>query len=386
MLRAFCLAMTMLVLPWRDASADAGPDLGANAALKYWQAFATLKLTDAEQRKLEAYLTMPLDAQAREIVTKSEYALQMMHHGAALPRCDWGVGYEEGIYARFPQGPAARLMSSLVCLRARLRFEEGRNAEAMDDLLACMTLGRHVSHDGLLILLLVGYSIELRASETLALYLPKLDGKTIKDLKTRLGALPPSGSPAKAMQLEEKAGLDWFVRTVKETKDKESLLALLNPLFDSEGEGRPTPEERAARGRAFFEKCGGTAAGVLKFAEEVRPSYALMANKLDLPVDQFDKEFEREEKRQAGNPVFKLLFAALNKVRHQQARADVRRALLSAALAVQFDGRDALKNHPDPVAGGPFEYVAFPGGFELRSKFKGLDGKPVALTVGRRGS
>src|SRR5262249_35644276 len=53
--RALCLALTLLVLPLGYASADAPPDLGANAALKYWQAFATLpKLTEAEQTKLTA--------------------------------------------------------------------------------------------------------------------------------------------------------------------------------------------------------------------------------------------------------------------------------------------------------------------------------------------
>jgi hypothetical protein len=78
-------------------------------------------------------------------------------------------------------------------------------------------------------------------------------------------------------------------------------------------------------------------------------------------------------------------------------RADVRRALLSAALAVRLDGKGALKEHPDPIVGGPFEYVAFEGGFQLRSKWKvdekvrsrwKLDerfAKPVTLTVGRRG-
>jgi hypothetical protein len=52
--------------------------------------------------------------------------------------------------------------------------------------------------------------------------------------------------------------------------------------------------------------------------------------------------------------------------------------------------------HPDPMIGWPFDYVAFTGGFELRSKWK-LDDKsrsnwklpesfaaPVILTVGRR--
>ena len=57
-----------------------------------------------------------------------------------------------------------------------------------------------------------------------------------------------------------------------------------------------------------------------------------------------------------------------------QAQADVRRAQLLAAVDVLLHGRDGLKNHPDPVTGGAFDYVAFEDRFELRSKWK-LDEK-----------
>jgi hypothetical protein len=385
MLRALCLALTFLVLPVGYASADAPADLGGNAALEYWQAFATLpKLTDADEKKLNAEcLTMPLDAHAREMVANADYALRMLHHGAALPGCAWGVPYEDGLDVRLPRAQAARVLCSLACLRARIRFEEGKSAEAVDDLLDAMALSRHVSQDGILLIVLTGYSIERTPTETLAASLPRLDARAIKDLKTRLDALPPSGSLAAAMRYEEKSDLDWLVRRVKETKDKDSLLALLSPFFLTEGEAKGgDPAEKA---RAFLEECGGTAAGVVKLAEEVRAFYPQAAKLLDLPPDQFEKEFEREAMKRAGNPVFKMFFPALVNVRRAQARADVRRSLLAASLAVQVDGRDALKNHPDPVVGGPFEYVAFEGGFELHSKLKGGDDKPVALTVGRRG-
>jgi hypothetical protein len=116
---------------------------------------------------------------------------------------------------------------------------------------------------------------------------------------------------------------------------------------------------------------------------------------MELPLDQFEKEQERAATRFAANPMYKRFVPAILRCRWDKAQADVRRALLSAALAVQLDGRDALKNHPDPVAGGPFDYVAFKGGFELRSKWK-LDEKPhstsgldprqkLVLIVGQRG-
>src|SRR3954469_18311476 len=119
MLRALCLSLIVLGLPPANAPADAAPDPapapapGANAALKYWQAFATLpQLTDAEAQELNAEcLTMPLDARAREVAGRADYSLRMLRLGAALPRCEWGVGNEEGVYTRLPQVNAAWTLS-----------------------------------------------------------------------------------------------------------------------------------------------------------------------------------------------------------------------------------------------------------------------------------
>jgi hypothetical protein len=383
MLRASYLALFLLV-PLGRAAADAGPDLGANAALKYWQAFATLpKFTDAEQQKLNrGYQTLPLDESAREIVSKADYALRMMRRGAALPHCDWGLPVEEGLEIRLAHVNGARVLSSLAGLRARLRFEEGKNAEAVEDIVAALTLGRHVSQHGTFILTLAGNAIENHLGETLAVYLPRLNAEMLKDLRKRLEALPPGGTLASGLQSEERWWLDWFVRKVKEAPDKESLLALL-ALMTTQPEGKVGDAKEKAR--AFLEECGGTADGVLKRAEETRAAYRSVAKLLDLPPDQFEKEFQREEKKYTANPVFKTFFPAIVNVRRAQARADVRRALLAAAIAVQLDGPGALEKHPDPVMGGPFEQVAFDGGFELRSRLKGQDGKPVVLTVGQRG-
>jgi hypothetical protein len=145
-----------------------------------------------------------------------------------------------------------------------------------------------------------------------------------------------------------------------------------------------TPEQSRQRGREFLERCGGTVDGVLKMAEETRPCYSQTAKMLELPMDQFEKQFAVEAKKLDANPVFKAFFPAVTKLRQSQARADVRRAMLVAALDIQLDGKGALNNHVDPVAGGPFELETFPGGFELRSRFKPADDKPWVLLVGQR--
>jgi hypothetical protein len=383
------LAMTILFLPWGYASEDAGRDPDANAALKYWQAFATLpNFTAAEKEKINAEdLTKPLDVQARKLVARSGHALRMMHRAAALPRCDWAIGWEdEGLENRLPHLESARLLSSLACLSARMQFEDGQSAAAIDDLLAAMTLGRHVSVDGSLVAILADFSMEGRTSETLALYLPKLNAEIIKDFRRRFDTLPPSGTLATGVREEQILETGCFVRQVKGAKDKDSLLALLSWLCGS-----------AEKGRGLLEDCGGTQAGVLKFTEELRSSYPRLAKRLDLPLDQFEKEQEREAMKLAANPMYQIFVPAIIRCRWLQAEADVRRALLSAALAVQLDGQGALKPYSDPVVGGPLEYVAFDGGFELRSRWKVDDqsrskwklgaefARPVTLTVGRHG-
>jgi hypothetical protein len=54
-----------------------------------------------------------------------------------------------------------------------------------------------------------------------------------------------------------------------------------------------------------------------------------------------------------------------------------------AAVAVANDGPEKLKEIPDPVVGGPFEYRKLDDGFELKSKLV-IDDKPVTLTIGAR--
>src|SRR5262249_25692455 len=199
-----------------------------------------------------------------------------MHHGAMLPRCDWGIDWEaDGIEVLLPQMSAARVLSSLACLRARMQFEEGRRAEALGDLVAAIKLGRQVSRDGSLIGVLVGYSVEARMNDALALYLPKLEPGTIRDLKARLDALPEGGNPAEGLRACEEKTLDWFIHKVKSAKDKESLVATLTPFALLAIEGRARVSAPVAEGRALLDKFGGSATSVLEFAEVARPSYAL---------------------------------------------------------------------------------------------------------------
>jgi hypothetical protein len=228
MLRALIATMTCFLLLGR-ASGDDNQQLRPNAALQYWRAFATLqKFTPADEKLLADSVIAPLDNHAREIVTKAEYALRLMHYGAALPHCEWAIDWkEEGVDGLLPQLIASRALTSIACLRARMRFAEGKSAEALDDAMDALTLGRHASLDGSLIGVLVGYAIEGKVKETLAVFLPKLDARLLADLKRRLDALPAGNRPALAIRQCEENTIDWLIHKVKSARDKESLVAML---------------------------------------------------------------------------------------------------------------------------------------------------------------
>jgi hypothetical protein len=353
-------------------------DLNANAALKYWEGFACApKLTDAEQKKLrDEPLKLPLDATARKWIEESGNALREMHHGAKIPQCAWAVSYEDGITAMISHCQAARYLAGLANLRARARFEEGKSAEAVDDVLAAMTMGRHLSGDGTLIGVLVACAIEQMGTVTLAAYLPKLDKEALRDLSARIEKLPPAATMADGILMAEQGVVDYIEQQVR-GMSKEQLVAYSTTLENNDKE----------KGRAFVEGCGGSAEGVIKFAEETRPYYKEMARIVMLPLEQCEKEWQQLVDRvNPQNPFFKLMAPQIFKLRQSAARLEVRQALRSAAIAILLDGRDAgLKTHVDPVDHQPFDYVAFEGGFELRSRFKVAD-QPLSLTVGQRKS
>jgi hypothetical protein len=380
MLRRLSLLVTAMLI-FGSGSVHADSDLGANAALKYWQAFATLpKLSDAEQHAvMRESTTMPLDAHARDIVKNADYSLRLIHVGAALRPCDWSIE-QEGGETRLPQLSAGRVLAGLAGLRSRISFEEGRTQAAVDDIVAALTLGRQVSRDGTLIGVVTGYGIETFANETLASGLPKLDAKMLVELKSRLAALPPGSRPALAMREAEETYLDWLARKVKATKDA----AELQKLVIDQGLVGGAGTEQVAKARALVEACGGTPAGFVQRLEEMRSAYGVVAKKLDLPFAESVKEIELVTQSQQANPVFPFTFPGVLACRQAQARTDVRRALLVAAIDIQLRGRDALKDHLDPVMGIPFEMTPFDGGFELRSTWKQKP-VPLTLTVGRRG-
>jgi hypothetical protein len=368
------LVGTLFLLGAGSASAQPrqATDLGDNAALRYWQAFAHLPPRDKDQEKmLVEWNKTPLDATARKLIEAGTASLHSLHRGTTIRRCDWGLDYDEGPLLLLPHLERARTLTLLACLRARAHFEDGKTSQGVDDAVAVLALGRQVACERTaLIACLVQYLIERHALDVLAMYLPKLGNADLQRLAGLLDTLPPSGLCRNSMSIEKDEMLNWFIKRLQTRKEswREDVAQLFADREQSD---------------AFLKSVEpATPERLMQLLKELAPLYDEMAALLDLPPDQFAGRWDAfEKKARTANPVARFLLPAMHKAMAAEQAAQTRFALFKAALAVAQGGPEKLKAIRDPFGDGPFEYRKSPQGFELKSKliYKEL---PVTLTVG----
>ncbi|HEY1375245.1 MAG TPA: hypothetical protein VGF55_00535, partial [Gemmataceae bacterium] len=348
------------------------PDLAANAAMKYWQAFAQLPpRDDHKQERVRDWRTTPLDAAARELATESDKCFLYLRRGAALSRCDWSLDYEDGVGLLLPHLDKARTLTLLACLRARIALADGRPADGVDNLLAALTLGRHVA-DPIMICLLVDLNIELNAGDAIGLLLPKLDVTTVKRVADRLDALPAAATVEQTLVTEREHFVGWGIRRLKDLEQAGGgdMRAKVRALIGSDDANEIMTLVDDASAKRLIEALEG----LRPFLDEQRRLVAL-------PRDQFLAQWPALQAKQSVNHAAKVMLPAVAKVVNARDRARAHFALLRAAVDVVRDGQGALAKHSDPFGKGPFQYAARPHGFELRSALQ-IEGKPVVLVVG----
>jgi hypothetical protein len=142
-----------------------------------------------------------------------------------------------------------------------------------------------------------------------------------------------------------------------------------------------SPEDKARTQRVL--DAADTFEKAVKMIEDLMPVYDDLVKLYGRPAKEFDAEYPAYAKKAAAaNPVAALLLPAMQNVAAAERRNLTQRALLRSAITIVQGGAEKAKETMDPFGDGPFEYRAFDGGFELKSKFV-YKGNPVTLTVGQ---
>lgn len=171
--RPVILAVLLVAYPALNApSAQTPVELGNNAALRYWAAFAEMQdsvITEAQAHELNRILdgTAPYnDLNYGGLVEKNRAALAIMGRGTALPYCNWGVDYELG-----PNAPVDYVRKALELGRLNVLYAfhlalRGNDDGAVRALSAGIRFSRDVANGGTLFATLVAknlMTIHLRA-------------------------------------------------------------------------------------------------------------------------------------------------------------------------------------------------------------------------------
>ena len=232
------LALAALMVSWVSPTgaqtASAEDPLAQNAALKYWLAIEALpadKLDEKTVHEMGDVLSKlgPVDEKLAAMLKAAEPALREFHRGAALPRCQWALSPQDGPDMTMPLTKKLLLLGRVSCLRALWRFQQGKQNEAIDDLLDTMTFARQISKPSLIELLL-DYVFEEEAACMAAANLNKLDAAAIKRLAEGIEKLPAAATARQAMETERQLSLEWLIRNVAEPGAKEKALALCESL------------------------------------------------------------------------------------------------------------------------------------------------------------
>jgi len=370
------VAVSTLAAGGYSLAAPADP-VADNAALFYWRAFSVMpNLNDKQEASLRDAVEKPgpVDEMTAQVVGQDGSWLKELHRGAACSRCVWATPLEDGAQTLLPNCNKARQLARLGCARARLSFQQGRPAAAIDDLLATMTLGRHLASDAVLVSVLVDYAVERLAIGVAAGHLGEIPPAQLDEFAARLDRLPAATTMRRAMEVEKECLLEGFIRDLSGPGGKEKL-ASFQKSIGADGD----PNVKALRAFSREQLLDGLIA--------LRPIYDRLATMMDRPP----AEMKATESLLAGlSPAARALGMALlpaaaacrtNEVAHQ-----TRLAMLKAALAVVRRGPEALRAEAlkDPYAGGPFSYEKTAGGFRLVSKTLDRDRKPITLEVGQR--
>jgi hypothetical protein len=108
---------------------------------------------------------------------------------------------------------------------------------------------------------------------------------------------------------------------------------------------------------------------LVRLASEGKPLLLGAADLALLRPEECDRSFNEQFKRKLNeNPVTAFFALDYPGERREEAVALVRPEMLKTAIDILDRGEAALKSHPDPFGQGPFEYVAFDGGFKLYSQ------------------
>ncbi len=370
-----------------------------NPALRYYQAFLEapdLPGADHDYLFQGEWRGKTLEPRFGTLVGLYDYQFRFLREAArATAPCDWGIDLSEGPDALLPGLARAKATAQAARLRVMWDLQNGRQAEARDDLLAVMALAHQLSRDGVLISALVQIAMENILATIVAENFYQWQPETLRQIDEGLEKAPARGTIAQCVAGEKISFHDWMLGKVLELRQEnagneartmEAIRAMLTRMFSANEGSDPKVLENV------LQASGGTTEGMLRLVRELAPFYARVTALMTLPYGQFEapmKQFMSEVKAHS-NPLVPAFFSVFEKCRAKEFGVEVTLAMLRAGIQYKIQGEEAFRLIQDPCGKGPFAMRRFvldgvDRGFEVRSPYSGRGFDEVLIFVEKNG-
>lgn len=374
-----------------------------NPALRYYQAFIlTPELTPAERDYLfdRDWRGQKLPEKLGELVGRYDSQFRIVREAvhATVP-CDWGIDMTPGPATLLPHLARNKAIQQMARLRAMWDLQQGKQAEARDDLLAAFELSRHCAGDGTLISMLVQIAGENIVCSAIAENFHQFSPQTLQQLAEGLEAAPPRTTAADCIQTEKAFFIGWLERKIVAAQTANpgndgAVMAGIHELVTSM-EGPPEGQTNAPQQNTWERlnrAAGGTSDGVLRLLHETTALYDRFAVILELPLSQYEEAAQQFSAEIEGskNPLASLGFPAVLKCRQKEFAILEELAMVRAAIEFKLRGEEGFKSVNDPCGQGPFEFERFvfggiDRGFEIKSAYAGRGYQEALIFVEKDG-
>jgi hypothetical protein len=396
-IKSVCLSL--LIVAGAQVGAIGQPSsTSINPALTYYQAFlATPDLAPADREFLlgpNDWRDQKLPKRFGDLVARydSQFGLVRQAARAAVP-CDWGIDPSSGPATALPHLARGKAVAIAARVRTLWHLQQGRPADACDDLVASLVLGRNLSRDGTFISALVQFAVEAIDCYTVAENFGRFSPETLQRLLEGFEAAPTRGTIAAVLPAEKSFYYDWTVRKIQKLQQQNpgndarvmseigQFLALTLPDL-----GQTNRWERIAQAS------GGTSEGVLRLIREQAQLYDRVGAFLTLPYSGYETQINalRQEFEASPNPFINDDFPVFLQARAREFRVQVQLAMVRATVEYKLHGEQGLQSVTDPCGQGPFGFrrFAFKGldrGFELKSALYPGSFQQVLIFVEKEG-
>jgi hypothetical protein len=376
-----------------------------NPAMLYYQAInLTPDLSAVDRDYLFAdteWRVQRLPDRFGDLLARYDNQFKLVRQAAqATVPCDWGIDMSPGPATLLPHLARIKGIMQAARLRAMWALQQGRQADACEDLLAALALGRNASHDGVLISALVQFASENIVYSTIAENFNQFTPESLKQLADGFAAAPARGTIAACIPAEKASFLDWLENKILEFQkdnpgnDAKVMAGILKLVssFESSEEGTSN-KPNVHFSDEIAGAAGGTSEGVLRLLHDEVALYQRLQGVVSLPLHEYEEQMRPflAEIENTSNPLVKMTFPAIAKCRQREFAVQAASVMVQAAIEYKLRGDAGFQSVVDPLGDGPFGFQRFvfegvDRGFQLKSAYAGRGFPETLIFVEKDGT